>query len=224
MEDLRRTALFIDADDTLIETKSGKTLPENYSDWQFKSGMMGALHNVKSEFDFIFVVTNQGGIEAGHQNHFELRKKFNIIQACANNHYGVKIQEVLMSPYFSYHYTRKPFPEFAYRMAIKYQLDLQKCVMIGDASGITEVLALDKKGPGVFEIRDTALKGTLVFDNDQIIYQGEQPVIIRRQDFSDSDRQFAKNAGMNYIDVEEFLREKPESFKNYFLTDEHNKN
>lgn len=206
MEDKRRTAIFVDADGTIIHTKSGNTFPVDKNDWKFDPHVMHQLSQIMSTggFNFLFVVTNQGGIELGHANHFEMREKFDNIIKAAKEEYGITIQEVLMSPYNSYHYTRKPFPEFAYRMAIKYQLDLQHSVMIGDASGIQEREYVIKFFDGNWQyIKDRSivpesLHGKIEYD------ENERTFIPSRKDFSNSDLMFAKNAGMKYIDVVRF--------------------
>ena len=52
--------LFADMDGTLIETKSGKTFPEDWTDWQFKDDVLESIINLAP--DYLLIVTNQGGI------------------------------------------------------------------------------------------------------------------------------------------------------------------
>lgn len=52
--------LFSDLDGTLIKTKSGKTFPENASDYEFKKEVVDAIKKLSPTY--LFIVTNQGGI------------------------------------------------------------------------------------------------------------------------------------------------------------------
>ena len=218
MEDKRKDAGFLDMDGTIIETKSGHTFPIDEDDWEFKSGILDKLRFLNENFDFVFIVSNQGGIEAGHYKHEDVRIKFDFIKKCLKES-SIIIDDMHFSPYNSYHYNRKPNPEFAYRMAIKYQLDLSKCVMIGDASGIeiSDLVGTLTDKDGLRFVTDNlklGVTGSCVPEEymDKI---EENEIGIKyinyRKDFSNSDLMFAINSGMRYMDIEEFLTKNFES-------------
>lgn len=219
MDNNLRCALFADADGTLIETISGKTFPVDNNDWTFRSDVIKSLKLIMNAENspLLFIITNQGGIEQGYNNHFELRKKFDTIKDHLLTGYNIKVEEVLMSPYSSYHYTRKPYPEFAYRMAIKYQLDLKNSLMIGDASGIKLPSYVYRVASGEWKYSDTL--GSKKIVNEEDIAKIEETengrhVIYKRNDFSNSDYMFAVNSGMKYLDVEKFASLSVPNFHN----------
>jgi D-glycero-D-manno-heptose 1,7-bisphosphate phosphatase len=161
IEDKRRTAIFLDMDDTIIRTRSKETFAKDVSDWEFIPGVLEKMLEANKNFDFLFIISNQGGIEQGYHTYTEIKGKFAGIKATIQKA-GVRVDDIHFSPYSSYHYDRKPNPGFAYAMARKYQLDLQKCLMVGDGSDETC--------------------------------------------WTTSDRDFASNAGMQYMDIKEFLK------------------
>ena len=60
-----RKVLFCDLDGTLIVTRSGNTFPMDENDWEFKYGIKEAIQ--KYNPGFIFIISNQGGIEKGYE-------------------------------------------------------------------------------------------------------------------------------------------------------------
>lgn len=166
--------LFCDLDGTLIVTKSGKTFPEDEEDWKFKTGIKYAIQ--KYDPDYIFIISNQGGIEKGFVDEQKFMAKFRKIMEemrtwgdfivdgtyCASNDKG--------NDY------RKPntgmVDHFRYDFIDGYDFDTREALMIGDASG--------KNGQ-----------------------------------FSDSDLQCAKNAGIKYCDVDDFINAADPCKKSY---------
>lgn len=55
--------LFADLDGTLIDTVSGNTFPNGIWDMKFKFDVLDAIKKLAPEY--VFIVTNQGGIEKG---------------------------------------------------------------------------------------------------------------------------------------------------------------
>mgnify|MGYP002859771067 CR=1 FL=1 len=55
--------LFSDLDGTLIDTLSGETFPKGIWDMKLKFDVIEAIK--KLDPDYVFIVTNQGGIEKG---------------------------------------------------------------------------------------------------------------------------------------------------------------
>lgn len=70
---LNKKWLFIDLDDTLIETVSGNTFPAGIWDMKFKEDCLDAIKAMKPEG--VFIVTNQGGIDKGYVKHQSFHAK-----------------------------------------------------------------------------------------------------------------------------------------------------
>ena len=156
-----RKVLFCDLDGTLIETKSGKTFPENEKDWKFKDGIRYAIETYNPRY--IFIVTNQGGIEKGFVDEDLFQRKLSDIISEIRT-WGDYVAEWIyckhndpMNPY------RKPNAGMVHYFFTNYNISKRKSLMIGDASG--------KDGQ-----------------------------------FSDSDLKCAKNAGIKYCDVDDFIK------------------
>lgn len=54
--------LFIDLDGTLIKTISGKTFPEDISDFRIQLPVLDKIKGTFPNLSYFFIVTNQGGI------------------------------------------------------------------------------------------------------------------------------------------------------------------
>ena len=72
--------MIIIQDWTLVETKSGKTFPQNVNDWKFwhdSKVVPDKLRSLYEDQDYrIVVFTNQGGVEMSHTSIKELETKF----------------------------------------------------------------------------------------------------------------------------------------------------
>ena len=55
--------LFCDFDGTLVDTLSGKTFPEGVWDMKVKFDVLDKIKELNPEY--VFIVSNQGGIESG---------------------------------------------------------------------------------------------------------------------------------------------------------------
>ena len=58
----KKTFLFIDLDGTLIKTVSGKTFPEDCTDFRIRKEVLDKITKVFTKLEVIGIVTNQGGI------------------------------------------------------------------------------------------------------------------------------------------------------------------
>ena len=154
--------LFCDLDGTLIKTKSGKTFPIDKFDWELREEVVEAINNYMP--DYIFIVTNQGGIEKGFVLESDFEHKIEHI---------ISVLELTCSDvlHIDYEYCisndkenpmRKPNPGMIELFKGKYHFFNYQAMMIGDASG----------KPG---------------------------------QFSDSDKKTAENAGIRYMDVDDFV-------------------
>lgn len=135
--------LFCDLDGTLIETLSGETFPKGIWDMKFKFNVLDAIKILAPEY--VFIVSNQGGIEKGYVNkrNFEFKMEY-IIRSmkeygissfieysyCPFNDKGNKYRKPnigMLSSLCEIHIaSKRPIPKIA-------NMD---CLMIGDASGL----------------------------------------------------------------------------------------
>lgn len=156
--------LLCDLDGTLIVTRSGNTFPIDESDWQFKPGIKEAIQAYNPRY--IFIVSNQGGIEKGFVNEAMFIKKLQAIRDEMDTWGSYIIAWNYCTSNDPKHPYRKPndgmVHDFMHDYANGYDFSKRNALMIGDASGL-----------------------------------GGQ--------FSDSDLQCAKNAGIRYVDVNRFI-------------------
>lgn len=156
--------LLCDLDGTLIETKSGKTFPINKDDWRFKKWIQEAVQEYNPKY--LFIVTNQGGIEKGYVNEGELINKLNLIRYYIKE-WGIQyVDYIYCSSNDPHDLFRKPnigmIEYFRQDCVDGYDFNKRDALMIGDASGLS----------------------------------GQ---------FSDTDLQTARNAGIKYADVNDFI-------------------
>lgn len=158
--------LFTDLDGTLIHTLSGATFPKGIWDMRIDFNVLDAIKKLNPRY--VFIVSNQGGIDKGFVifNHF--LKKLHYISSCVSEYCGVETD---------YDYCKSNDENNPYRKPNTGMLSFllnSKCdfgpeyakkdmLMIGDASGL----------PG---------------------------------QFSDSDKKTAENFGIDYMDVNEFIK------------------
>lgn len=58
-----KKVLFIDLDDTLIKTISGKTFPEDISDFRVQLPVLDKIIEKMPNLEMFFIVSNQGGLK-----------------------------------------------------------------------------------------------------------------------------------------------------------------
>lgn len=170
-----KRVVFCDLDGTLIQTLNGSPFPKGIWDMKLKMEVWKAL---KLHFDqitqdgsigFLFIVSNQGGIERGLLNMSAFEAKISYVKEAIQGFVGRK---VLVDYSFTpsnnpADFLRKPNPGMLDNLVKKwrvYHSDMPKehYLMIGDASG----------KPG---------------------------------QFSDSDYLCAKNFGIDYMDVDDYV-------------------
>ena len=156
--------LLCDLDGTLIVTKSGKTFPENEDDWKFKPGINYAIRQYNPKY--IFIISNQGGIEKGFVDEGKFIKKIQAIRDEMETWGDYIIAWNYCTSNDPNNEFRKPnigmVDSFRHEYAMGYDFENRRALMIGDASGLS----------------------------------GQ---------FSDTDLQCAKNAGICYCDVDHFI-------------------
>ena len=227
--------LFLDLDGTIIETKSGNKFPKDTNDWKFKSGILSAIYNCYKNlnFDTLTIITNQAGIDEGYYRPKDVVIKVNEI--CSNIAKFIFLQENPLSnearhnfeQTFAFNYLISPSlgnqfrkPKFILKDHIEFEdFDNKRSLMVGDASGIlreTNKVVHDK----ICDIlRNSLSEGkNLEFVNAElfkevegILYKircnfGSCTYYELKRDFSDSDKEFAENNKIPYLDVEEFIK------------------
>lgn len=75
--------LFIDLDDTLIKTHTGKTFPQGIWDMDLKFKVFDKIKELEPEY--VFIVTNQGGI-GQFVNENDFIKKLDYVEAALNTY------------------------------------------------------------------------------------------------------------------------------------------
>lgn len=159
--------IFADLDGTLIEPVKGKEFPRGIWDMKFKFDVLDKIRQIRP--DYLFIVSNQGGIGEGYVDHNNFEKKMQYIKHSLEEY----IYDNGNNVFYRYctqndkeHVDRKPNTGMLESLR-NYLLttDYNKCdmLMIGDASG--------KEGQ-----------------------------------FSDSDKKTAENFGIDYVDVEDFVK------------------
>jgi DNA 3'-phosphatase len=139
-----KSIIFIDLDSTLIETVSGKTFPLSIIDcrpiWKVWK-LLKRWVNSKKSTCYIFIVSNQGGIERGLVKEEYFNCKINFISAALLDYIknACLIVDCIYCPVEDkYHYCRKPNTGMLELVLTKFGLrdvSKDKMIMIGDASG-----------------------------------------------------------------------------------------
>lgn len=175
IEILSKKVVLMDLDGTLIDTATGATFPKTVADFKIKHDIIEALQKLvrKGMVRHIAIVTNQGGVEAGHYTEAQIivkvRAVADVIEAAMQiDDKMVDVRYAICTTNDKADENRKPnIGMFVRTMSSlaedNFKYDNSECVMVGDASG----------KPG---------------------------------QFSNSDLKFAENAGIDYIDVNDFAK------------------
>ena len=133
--------LFTDLDDTLIKTYSGTTFPQGIWDMMFNFDVFKKIKELEPEY--VFIVTNQGGIgKFVNENDFE--RKLNYIESSLKSyikHPNLKEVQSMYCPSVDKEDPfRKPNPGMINFFIKEYKLiengyTKDDMLMIGDASG-----------------------------------------------------------------------------------------
>ena len=155
--------IFSDLDRTLIKTISREIFPKGIWDMYFKFSILAKIKELKPSF--LFIVSNQGGIEKGFVNEFNFCVKLGFIVHSIEEYCGIAVDYYYCSSNDKDDKNRKPNYGMLESALTDYDIkyDKSEMLMIGDASG----------KPG---------------------------------QLSDSDKKTAENFGIDYLDVEDFLK------------------
>lgn len=158
-------ALFLDLDHTLITPLKGRRFPKDIYDWKFKKNILDSIEPYVEAGYKIIIISNQGGIEAGHLTTKEFEKKMSYILPDLIKYFNYTEFYYYYCPSNnSKNYFRKPNPGMILKAAVDHEINLRKSLFVGDASGV---------------------KGS----------------------YSSSDRDAAENAGVEYVDINEFIED-----------------
>ncbi|MFJ8263839.1 D-glycero-alpha-D-manno-heptose-1,7-bisphosphate 7-phosphatase [Rummeliibacillus sp. NPDC094406] len=144
-------AVFLDRDGVINEVLTDRVKFVNRpSDLYFLPGVPEAIKKLNAFFDYIFVVTNQGGVGLGFMKESQLNKIHDHMIAELKKE-GAIIHDVAYCPHKPKAgcECRKPKPKLILELIKKYEIDLSKSYMVGDTD--TDIIAGKKAGiKGVF--------------------------------------------------------------------------
>lgn len=131
--------LFCDLDGTLIDTLSGEKFPKGIWDMKFKFEVLEAIKKLAPEY--VFIVTNQGGIEKGFVNRLSFQRKLNYVMSVVQYYSEIDVVDgMYCSTNNKEDEFRKPntgMLESFYNDCISgYNFNKKDALMIGDASGL----------------------------------------------------------------------------------------
>lgn len=136
-----KTVLFIDLDNTLIKTISGKTFPEDITDFRIQLPVLDKIIEKLPNLYRLFIVTNQGGLK-DTISEYDFKAKLYSIEClceayldsrlsnfgCSDNMYCPSMDKT--NPY------RKPNTAMLESLCMQWYVESkEECIMIGDASG-----------------------------------------------------------------------------------------
>lgn len=130
-----KKVLFIDLDGTLIKTISGKTFPEDITDFRIQLPVLDKIKETFPNLSYFFIVTNQGGKFISEADF--VTKIDAISDLCF-----FYLNERRLTMYYDYLYCasddnpyRKPNTGMLEKLYYNHNLHYNKQEMIGDASG-----------------------------------------------------------------------------------------
>ena len=130
--------IFADLDGTLIDTISGEIFQKGIWDMKFRFEVLDKIKEIKPEY--LFIVTNQGGIESGFVNAYNFRAKLEYITRAISEYCDCKCYGTYCSSNDKLNPHCKPntgMLEDLLKNTVGYNFNYIKSVslMIGDASG-----------------------------------------------------------------------------------------
>ena len=133
-----KNIIFCDLDGTLIETISGETFPKGVWDMRIKFDVLDAIKKLNPEY--IFIMSNQGGIESGFVDEYDFKNKIGYIACAIREYCDCKCYYMYCETNDKSDPYRKPntgMLEILVESYVEDDFDFikQKSLMIGDASG-----------------------------------------------------------------------------------------
>ena len=143
VKDIKRSALFIDRDGTIIEDK-GYTFGKNLT---FFSDTVDLVRKYKNKGYYIFVVTNQAGVAKGKFTEQDTVTTNNVIKDYYSEQ-NIKIDDFIYCPfhidgiiekYSKSSVYRKPNSGMVLELGSKYKIDYKKSLFYGDNVKIDKI-------------------------------------------------------------------------------------
>lgn len=127
--------LFADLDGTLIKTKSGETFPKGIWDMELRFDVIDTIKKLNPEY--VFIVSNQGGIEKGFVNEFNFCVKLSFIVHSIEEYCDTTVDYYYCSSNNKDDENRKPNYGMLKDALTEHDINYDKSemLMIGDASG-----------------------------------------------------------------------------------------
>lgn len=141
MDYKNKKVLFIDLDSTLIKTISGKTFPEDITDFRVQLPVLDKIIEKMPNLEMFFIVSNQGGLKT-ITDKWLFKSKIYAIENICRGYLSSKLDYLSfvddlyccsMDKNNSY---RKPNTGMLEQLYNQYRVEsTNDCIMIGDASG-----------------------------------------------------------------------------------------
>ena len=141
-----KRAVFLDRDGVINEVLTDRVKFVNEpNQFYFLPGAEEAIKSLNDYFDYVFVVTNQGGIGLGYMSKKQLHKIHDYMVAELKKK-GATVHEVAYCPHKPKAgcECRKPNSKMIEDLGDKYEIDLAKSYMVGDTD--TDIQAGKKAG------------------------------------------------------------------------------
>lgn len=159
--------LFCDLDGTLIETISGDMFPKGIWDMRIKFNVLGAIKKLSPMY--VFIVSNQGGIEKGLVKPGLFETKINYVAAVIKDYCNIKGS-------CDQRFCRQNNP---------------RCTNRKPNTGMLSQLC------NSFYLKDKFMKEEYLMIGDASGKEGQ---------WSDTDKKTAENFGIDYMDVNDFIK------------------
>jgi len=143
---MKRPAIFLDRDGTLIEEKGYLRQPEEV---EFLPGIFEALKKIKDRY-LLFIVTHQPGISRGHLKPEEVERVNSFLRHRLAQE-GIIIQKIYVCPHQREENCEclKPKPYFLFQASQEFGVDLLSSYVIGDHPADVE-LARQAGASGIY--------------------------------------------------------------------------
>mgnify|MGYP002765602976 FL=1 len=141
MDYKNKKVLFIDLDGTLIKTISGKTFPEDITDFRVQLPVLDKIIEKMPNLEMFFIVSNQGGLKTITDKRL-FNSKISAIEnicrgyLCSRLDYLSFIDSLYCCSMDKNNTYRKPNTGMLEQLYNQYRVEsTNECIMIGDASG-----------------------------------------------------------------------------------------
>ena len=141
MDYKNKKVLFIDLDSTLIKTISGKTFPEDITDFRVQLPVLDKIIEKMPNLEMFFIVSNQGGLKTITDKYLFKSKIYAIENICrgylsSRLDYLSFIDDLYCCSMDKNNSYRKPNTGMLEQLYNQYRVEsTNDCIMIGDASG-----------------------------------------------------------------------------------------